>query len=62
MIKNGYFDIVKFFLENGVDVKNKFKKIGKNCFYIVCEFGKYEICEYIISKVLNFIIDIDFNG
>lgn len=60
--KNGHLDIVKFLLENGVDVKNKSKKIGKNCLHTACEFGKYKICEYIISKAPNLITDTDSNG
>uniref|UniRef100_A0A8W8LYD1 Uncharacterized protein n=1 Tax=Magallana gigas TaxID=29159 RepID=A0A8W8LYD1_MAGGI len=60
--KNGHLDIVKFLLENGVDVKNKSKKIGKNCLHTACEFGKHEICEYIISKAPNLITDTDSSG
>ncbi|XP_052680917.1 serine/threonine-protein phosphatase 6 regulatory ankyrin repeat subunit A-like isoform X2 [Crassostrea angulata] len=60
--KNGHLDIVKFLLENGVDVKNKSKKIGKNCLHTACEFGKYKICEYIMSNAPNLITDTDSNG
>lgn len=60
--KNGHLDIVKFLLENGVDVKNKSKKIGKNCLHTACEFGNYEICEYIISKAPNLLTETDSYG
>lgn len=60
--KHGHLDIVKFLLENGVDVKNKSKNIGKNCLHTACDFGNYEICEHIISKAPNLITDTDSNG
>lgn len=60
--KNGHLDIVKFLLENGVDVKNKSKKIGKNCLHTACEFGRYMICEYILSKAPKLITDTDSYG
>lgn len=60
--KNGHLDIVKFLLESGVDVKNKSKKIHKNCLHTACEFGRYMICEYILSKAPKLITDTDSCG
>lgn len=48
VVKNGNFEVVKFFYENGVDIKNKFYKMGKNCLYIVCEKGFNDVCVYIL--------------
>lgn len=48
VVKNGNFEVVKFFYENGVDIKNKFYKMGKNCLYIVCEKGCNDVCVYIL--------------
>lgn len=48
VVKNGNFEVVEFFYENGVDIKNKFYKMGKNCLYIVCEKGFNDVCVYIL--------------
>uniref|UniRef100_K1QAB3 Uncharacterized protein n=1 Tax=Magallana gigas TaxID=29159 RepID=K1QAB3_MAGGI len=60
--KNGNLEAVKFLYENGVDIKNKSHKTGKNCLHTACEKGFNDVCAYILQKCPDLIQEKDKNN
>lgn len=59
--KRGDLKVFKYLVDKSVDIENKSRKTGKNCFHTACEKGHVEICEYILRKKPELLKELDKN-
>lgn len=53
--------VFEYLVDQGVDIENKSRKTGKNCFHTACEKGHVEICEYILKQKPELLKELDRN-
>lgn len=59
--KSGDLKVFEYLVDQGVDIENKSRKTGKNCFHTACEKGHVEICEYILKQKPELLKELDRN-